>query len=116
MKSLKDIIDEALAGVDITPEQKGALMDMYVISYYKILIELVTTIGGEKKEYHQAFNNFITSVTESFSPQQKEDFEKIVREQQSTIFKNILTEFNKNLPEEIQVKIKTNLTALGLAS
>lgn len=116
MNPIQTILDEIFLDTDITPEEKASLMDIYVISLYKMLVELLTAIKGDKVEFHKSFNDFVTSVQATFSDQEKEDFEKILQKGQRDELEKILTVFKQNLPQDMQTKIEGNMKRIGLTS
>jgi len=115
MQTIQDVINQIFSGIDISPEDKGSFMDVYYISIYKMLIELLTAIRGDQVEFHKAFNEFVSSTCATFSPEEKTDFDRIMQQQQKKLLHDLLVQTRQELPDDMQAKLTENMNKVGLS-
>ena len=113
--NIKDLLDKTLEGVDITEEEKISLMGMYMIHYYKYLLETLLTFKSSDKEFQTRLLNFLDNEVKSLPQDQQQAFQAKVKEDINVIFSDVIGTFRDNLPENMQRIIDKNIDNLSTA-
>ena len=113
--NIKDLLDKTLEGVDIAEEEKISLMGMYMICYYKYLIEMLLTLKSSDKEFQNRFVNFLDNEIKSLPNDQQQTIQTKVKEDVNVIFSDVVGTFRDNLPENLQQIIDKNISNLSIA-
>ena len=113
--NIKDLLDKTLEGVDITEEEKISLIGMYMIYYYKYLIEILLTFKSSDKEFQNRLVNFLDNEIKSLPDDQQQTFQTKVKEDVNVIFSDVVGTFRDNLPENLQQIIDKNISNLSIA-
>lgn len=110
--NIKNLLNKTLEGVNITEEEKISLMGMYMICYYKYLLEMLLIFKSSDKEFQQKLVNFLDSEVKSLHQDQQQAFQTKVKEDVNVIFSDVLGTFRDNLPENLQQIIDKNINNL----
>jgi len=110
--NIKDLLDKTLEGVDITEEEKIFLMGMYMIYYYKYLLEMLLIFKSSDKEFQDRLVNFLDSEIKSLPQDQQQEFQAKVKEDVNVIFSDVVGTFRDNLPENLQQIVDKNINNL----
>lgn len=100
--NIKDLLDKTLTGIDITEEEKNTLLGMYMIFYYKYLLEILLVFKSKDNGFQQRIVNFLDSEIKSLHKDQLQTFEERMTEDVNVIFSDVLGTFRNNLPEKLQ--------------
>lgn len=112
MLNLQDtLIDKAFEGISIPNTEKEALLGLYMVGMYKVLVELVASFSQDK-EFHTRFLELMNEYLENFPEKTKSALEKALQQEGNTLLKGMLTTYAENLPEPHKTKMKQNLSAL----
>lgn len=110
--NIKDLLDKTLEGIEITEEEKNALLGMYTISYYKYVLEMLLMFKPHDKEFQKSLVEFLDNQIKSLPDDQQQAFQEKVKQDVNIIFSEVNGTFRDNLPEEMQKKIDKNLENL----
>lgn len=113
--NIKDLLDKTLGGIDITEEEKNSLLGIYMIYYYKYLLEMLLTFKSSEKEFQDRLVNFLDNEIKSLPQDQQETFQAKIKEDVHVIFSDVVGAFRDNLPENLQEIVDKNINNLPSA-
>lgn len=111
--NIKNLLNKTLEGIDITEEERGSLLGMYMICYYKYLLETLLFFKSSDKEFQQRLVNFLDSEINSLPSDQQQIFQTKLKEDVNVIFSDVLGTFRDNLPENLQQIVDKNINNLA---
>lgn len=111
--NIKDLLSKTLEGIDITEEERSSLLGMYMICYYKYLLETLLFFKSSDKEFQQRLINFLDSENNSLPSGQQQAFQAKLKEDINVIFSDVLGTFRDNLPANLQQIIDKNINNLA---
>jgi hypothetical protein len=110
--NVNNYFDSVFKDVNISEQEKKQLLGVYLISIYKILIEILLTFKGNDKVFLQKLNELIGQGIDNLEPQLKNAFDKAIEEQKSKIIDTITKIILEKSPKEVAQKIQSNLNGL----
>lgn len=110
--NIKDLLDKTLEGIEIIEEEKSSLLGMYMIYYYKYLLEMLLISKSKDNEFQQRLVNFLDNEIKSLPNDQQQTFQTKVKEDVNVIFSDVAGTFRDNLPENLQQIIDKNINNL----
>lgn len=110
--NIKDLLDKTLKGVEMTEEEKSSLFGMYMIYYYKYLVEMLLIFKSSDKEFQDRLVNFLDNEIKSLPSDQQQAFQTKIKEDVNVIFSDVLGTFKDNLPQNLQQIIDRNIENL----
>ena len=113
--NIKGLLDKTLEGVDTTEEEKISLMGMYMICYYKYLLESLLMFKSSDKEFQNRLVNFLDNEIKSLPDEKQQAFQAKVKEDVNVIFSDVIGTFRDNLPKNLQQIIDKNINNLSTA-
>jgi len=109
--TINDYFVKVFKDIEISDAEKNQLMGIYMISVYKLLIELLLTFKGNDKEFIKKINQFIDSNIVQLDAESREIFDKTVENQKNDILKKIIDITIEKVPQRIAAKIQANLSS-----
>ena len=110
--NINELLDKTLVGIEITEEEKSSLLGMYMIYYYKYLLEMLLVFKSSEKEFQDRLVNFLDNEIKSLPQDQQQVFQAKVKEDVNVIFSDVVGTFRDNLPENLQQIIDRNINDL----
>jgi len=111
--NIKDLLDKTLKGIDMTEKEKSSVFGMYMIYYYKYLLEMLLILKSSNKEFLDRLVNFLDNEIKSLPSDQQQTFQTKVKEDVNVIFSDVLGTFKDNLPQNLQQIIDRNIESLS---
>lgn len=109
---MKKLLDDALQGIDITDEEKSSLLGMYMIYYYKYLLEMLLISKSSDEKFQQRLVNFLDSELKTLPSDQQQVFQAKLKEDVNIIFSDVLGTFRDNLSKNLQQIVDKNINNL----
>lgn len=110
--NIKDLLDKTLAGLDITEGEKSALIGMYMICYYRYLLETLLIFKPKDYEFQQRLVDFLDNGIKSLPKDKIQIFQAKVKEDVNVLFSDVLGIFRDNLPKKAQQIVDRNVDNL----
>lgn len=111
--NIKDLLNKTLEGVEITEEEKISLLGMYMICYYKYLLETLLMYKSSDKEFQTRLVDFLDNEIKSLPQDQQQAFQTKIKEDVNVIFSDVVGTFRDNLPENLRQIIDRNIENLS---
>lgn len=110
--NIQDLVNKTLEGIEMTEEEKSSLLGMYMIYYYKYLLEMLLIFKSKDKEFQDRLVNFLDNEIKSLPQDQQQAFQTKVKEDVNVIFSDVLGTFRDNLPKNLQQIVDKNINSL----
>lgn len=103
------IINEAVKGLDITPEQKSALLGMYFGYLFKSMLEILMGLKSDDPQFYTKINATFLELIDSLSTDDRKDFDNILQKEKTRVLAEVLGQFKDNLEPELKTKVESNI-------
>lgn len=109
MNNIKDIIDHITEGIGITDEQKQVLEALYMVSLYKLLLEMLIGFKAGDVRFYQTMDVFFSDAINSLSPQERKHFNELLEQHKEKALTEVLSAFKSYLTPELRQKMEANI-------
>src|SRR3990167_9254871 len=108
-----DYFDQVFANLPISESEKKQLLGIYLISLFKVMLELLLSLNAQDQAMLSDTNRFFNAAIAKLSPDKKTLFTEAVEKQKLEIMKQLLQVVKDNIPADLQAKLQANLQKLS---
>ena len=98
--------------ISVTEKEKQQLEAIYIISSYKILVELLLSIKAHDEQFVKKFQEQIKTLIESLSKEEQEALSTGMKKEQDIAMTDLLTMIGKSLTEVDRKQFLANIKSL----
>lgn len=111
--TLTNYFDQVFTGLPIAKTEKQQLLGIYLISLFKVMLELLLSLNGQDQAMLSETNRFFNAAIAKLNPEKKTLFSEAMEKQKLEIMKQLLQAVKDNIPADLQVKLQANLQQLS---
>lgn len=112
LDNITQLIDKITEGIAIDEKGKKALMTVYQLASFKIMLEMLFVYKVGNSSFYNDLITFFDKNISTLDEAQRKSFDSFMKEENEKILINIFTKFGNDLPEEDKQKVKKNLNNL----
>lgn len=112
MDSIREITDELFKDIKMSENQKRAFLGMYLIGYFKTVLELLIALKGNDQDFIQKLTVFFDESIKTLPEPQRKKFEEEVDIQKGKLLGEMVKITDRNIEEDLKPVFKKNLQSL----
>lgn len=106
---IKDFVEKIFKDIDIPQEEKNTLVSIYLVAYYKTLLEALIVFNPQSEEFFKRMVDFFNQSINLLDGNKKPILQELMDKEQGKLLTFILSRYTAVLPVETLKKIQENL-------
>ncbi|MEO6508433.1 MAG: hypothetical protein ABIO02_00615 [Patescibacteria group bacterium] len=108
-QQISSILNKITDGVSLSDSQKSQLENMYLLTYYKYVFEILLLNKSQDLKFHKRFMQFIDEELQTVHIDEKKMLTEILSKAPQKAVADVVAAFSDSLPDEDKEKITKNL-------
>ena len=106
------LIDHATDGLDLTPQDKLAILGLYLIALNKKIFEILLGLSTQSQDMQKELHALLEHMYATLGEDKKNVVEKVLEEEKVKALIEIFEQFSKNLPLDKREILEKNLASI----